>query len=319
MFEAKSPCGSLLTASLISKPAIRSKRFLYLKPTLLLCVLLQWPLAHGQTIVFNDFSDLSTFTLNGDSASIGNPIFFNGVNVLRLTDGLSESSSAFLTTPISLSADASFSTVFSFQFTDPQGIGSPPGADGIVFAVQTESNTAGGGGAGIGFSGISNSVGIEFDTFFNGVTDPDGNHIGLNVSGNIVSLVTTSITEPFNNGAIWFAWIDYDGTTDQIEVRISQTSSRPAGAALTAVVDIPAELATSDAFVGFTSATGAGANDHDLRSWQFEPTFTPFTTPTTSATSAPAEPVPIPLSFVAALALAILLLGAVRRRTAARR
>lgn len=37
------------------------------------------------------------------------------------------------------------------------------GADGLVFVVQTNSNKVGGGG-GIGYQGIPNSVGVELDT-----------------------------------------------------------------------------------------------------------------------------------------------------------
>ena len=50
--------------------------------------------------------------------------------------------SAFSTTAISLDENASFSTSFTFHFTDLQN----GGADGIVFTVQTVSNDAGGSG-----------------------------------------------------------------------------------------------------------------------------------------------------------------------------
>jgi hypothetical protein len=90
--------------------------------------------------------------------------------VLRLTNGFGPGSSAFLTNTFSLASNASFSTLFRFQILNPVGIGDSDGAgaDGIVFAIQTVSNTAGGGGGGIGFQGISPSVGIELDTFNNG-------------------------------------------------------------------------------------------------------------------------------------------------------
>lgn len=63
------------------------------------------------TINFPNFCNTSTFTLNGSAASL-NP---NAQCVLRLTNTTNQSGSAFLTNTFSLAADASFSTLFSFQ------------------------------------------------------------------------------------------------------------------------------------------------------------------------------------------------------------
>ncbi|NYC32247.1 hypothetical protein B0H42_004878 [Clostridium saccharobutylicum] len=43
-----------------------------------------------------------------------------------------------------------------------------PGADGIVFVINNNTNGLGTEGAGIGYQGITNSIGIEFDTYDNG-------------------------------------------------------------------------------------------------------------------------------------------------------
>ena len=97
-----------------------------------------------QTISFPNFCNTSAFTLNGSTATL-NP---NAQCVLRLTQDFGVGS-AFLTNTFSLASDASFSTFFSFQIRNPVGIGDADGAgaDGIVFTVQTVSNTAGGGAA----------------------------------------------------------------------------------------------------------------------------------------------------------------------------
>jgi hypothetical protein len=119
------------------------------------------------------------FTLNGSAKfTIGT----DGVSsVLRLTDDYNQSGSAFLTNTITLSNNASFSTYFKFQITDSQDFGDEDGegADGLVFAIQTISSNVGGLGLGIGYQGINQSLGIEFDTFNNtayGVNDINGNH-----------------------------------------------------------------------------------------------------------------------------------------------
>src|SRR5688572_18833831 len=202
-----------------------------------------------QTINFPNFCNTSSFTLNGITASLNS----NAQCVLRLTNSTGQSGSAFLTNTFSLAADASFSTFFSFQIPNPVGIGDSdgPGADGIVFTVQTVSNTAGGGGGGIGYSGISPSVGVELDTFNNGTQDQNsGNHIGIDVNGSTTSVALTPIAGRFNDGAVWFVWVDYNGVTDVLEARVSNTASRPANPNVSTTVNLPGILGTTHAFVG---------------------------------------------------------------------
>ena len=144
--------------------------------------------------------------------------------MLRLTNGFNQSGSAFLTTAIDLANQASFSTFFTFRISNPSGIsdGDGQGADGIVFVVQSVSNTAGGFGGGIGYSGIQKSVGVELDTWDNGAgfNDPNGNHVGINLGGTFNG-ATQTIATRMNNSADWFVWIDYNGVNDLLEVRFS--------------------------------------------------------------------------------------------------
>ena len=237
-----------------------------------------------QTVNFPNFCNTSAFTLNGSTASL-NP---NAQCVLRLNSSFGVGS-AFLTNTFSLASDASFSTFFSFQILNPVGIGDGDGAgaDGIVFAVQTVSNTAGGGGGGIGYSGINNSVGVELDTFNNG--EPGGgNHIGIDLNGSVTSVVSLAIPGRFNDGAVWYVWVDYNGVTDLLEARVSTTPVRPAAAAVSTTVNLPVVLGTTNAFVGFTSGTGAGGGTHEILSWNLVGAFAPVgQTPTPGPTSTP--------------------------------
>src|SRR5688572_22724068 len=226
-----------------------------------------------QTINFPNFCSTAGLTLNGQTASL-NP---NPQCVLRLTSGLGASGSAFVTTPFSLASDASFSTFFSFQIPNPVGIGDGDGqgADGIVFAVQTVSNTAGGAGGGIGYAGINNSVGIELDTFNNG--EPGGgNHIGIDLNGSVTSVVSQAIPGRFNDGTVWFVWVDYNGVADLLEARVSNTAVRPAAANVSTTVNLPVVLGTTNAFVGFTSGTGGAGGDHQIVSWNLIGSFEPI-------------------------------------------
>jgi hypothetical protein len=269
-------------------------KFLH-KPWLWALFVLASAIDSNAATVFNfaDFSNCSTLQLNVNAACTG--------GVLRVTPAVaSQAGSAFYKTLIPLGTGASFSTFFTFQITASGGIsdGDGPGADGLTFTVQPISSTAGGGGGGIGYAGIPTSLAIEFDTYDNGLPgDPNGNHVGVDLNGSVASVVTALIPTRMNNGAIWYAWIDYNGTT--IELRLSQTSTRPAGPTLAYAVNLATVLGTSQAYVGFTSGTGAAWGNHDIRSWQFDNAFAPIGVAS-----------PVPTLSEDALALLALLLAA---------
>lgn len=245
---------------------------------------------------FSNFSDCTGLQVNGNAACTS--------GVLRLTPAtFSQAGSAFSTTTVQLGAGASFSTFFTFQMSSPGGSSDSDGlgADGIVFVVQPVSSTVGGLGGGIGYQGIPNSLGIEFDTWNNGVpNDPDGNHVGVDLAGSVASVVTMPIPTRMNDGNIWSAWVDYNGTV--VELRVSQTNVRPATPTLSFAVDLATLLGTTQAFVGFTSGTGAAFENHDILTWQFNSGFEPIG-------GAAAAPVNVPVLSPFALVLAGLLLA----------
>lgn len=232
--------------------------------------------SQAATILYNDFSSTAGLQINGAAAGATD---VNGRDVLRLTNSTSQSGNAFSTNTVALNNDASFSTAFVFNISNPVGISDNDGqgADGIVFVVQTQSNNIGGSGVGIGYAGISNSVGIEFDTWNNGGIDGNnGNHVGINLNGNINSSPRGNVATRMNNGADWYGWVDYNGLTDLLEVRIAQNNIRPGAAFLSHTVDLATTLGSPNAFVGFTSGTGAAGGFHDIVSWQFNSDFNPI-------------------------------------------
>jgi len=258
---------------------------------------------------FANFNNCTTLQINGNAACTG--------GVLRVTPAqFNQSGSAFSTTLIPLGAGAQFSTFFSFNINASGGSsdGDGLGADGIVFVVQPVASTVGGSGGGIGYQGIPTSLGVEFDTWNNGggFGDPDGNHVGIDLNGSIVSVLTASVSPRLNNAATWYAWIDYDGTT--LTLRVSPTSSRPATPTLSYAVNLATVLGTTQAYVGFTSGTGSAFANHDILTWQFDNAFAPIGAPPSLA-----APVPTPtMSDAALVALALLTLAgawlALRRR-----
>lgn len=233
------------------------------------------------TVDFPDFSDTDILTLNGSTATVSTG---DGV-VLRLTPAEgSRSGSAFSSLPLNAST---FSTFFKFRITEPGGrifdCNTEAGADGIVFVIQSISSDIGGGGGGIGYQGIDTSVGVEFDTWCNAANnDPGSNHVGIDTDGSVNHTAgspnTAEVTPNFDDGNVWYAWIDYDGS--ELSVFIGQSAARPPAPVLTRSLDIPVLLGQDEAYVGFTSGTGVDWGNHDIILWEYRDSFDPIPGPT---------------------------------------
>lgn len=223
------------------------------------------------SFTYHHFPDASGLMLNGNAAIAS--------GALHLTHAdLASGGSVFTTNEINLGTSNSFSCLFQFRITGSGGLGDEDGdgADGLVFVMQTVNNTAGSLGGGLGYAGISPSLGIEFDTYHNSGDDPNGNHVGINLNGNTVSIATAPEAIRFNNGSFWNVWVDFDGPSGQLEVRWSLGSSRPVNPMLSSVVDLAATFGKNATFVGFTSATGSGYGRHELHYWSFVDSHSPL-------------------------------------------
>ena len=130
----------------------------------------------------------------------------------------------------------------------------------------------------MGYLGLARSLAVEFDTWDNGPDggDPDGNHVAVHSAGTDVNdpgpetrLGVTSLGEQrLADGAVHQARVTYDpvGTLSVFvdDMTVPQLS-------------VPVDLETlldlegGNAWVGFTAATGAGFENHDLLTWQMCP------------------------------------------------
>ncbi len=140
------------------------------------------------------------------------------------------------------------------------------GADGILFGLQPVSTSIGQQGEGLGFQGVSPSVGIEFDTWQNGnLADPSFDHVAITKNGilnhasanNLAGPVQASPTSQNIEDCNWHKLrVNWDANTKTIEVWFD-CSLR-----LTYTGDIVNEVFGGDpnVFWGFTAATG-GANN----------------------------------------------------------
>jgi hypothetical protein len=148
---------------------------------------------------------------------------------------------------------------------------------------------------------MPNSVAVEFDTFFNSIIDdPNGNHISIQTCGTSAnsawhsdSLGCATSLPDMSDGGIHTASIHYRPGT--------MTIALDGATALNVPLDLASQLDLNGgkAWVGFTAATWAAYENHDILNW--------------SVTTAP-EPSPLVLLGIGAAGL---LADAWRRRTPA--
>ena len=209
----------------------------------------------------------------GGLTCVGDTVVTGGA--LRLTPtATGQAGAGYSTTAITLGTGATFSTTFQFLITDRGGIAP---ADGLTFVVAAATAGLGGVGGGLGYLGVPNSVAVEFDTFDNGEVGTS-NHVGVDSNGvlvdNGVSPYGVSncsfgfVLGCMSNGNIWTATIDYDGSTNLLNVFVQDGGSAVQHIISGMSIDIGALLGTNSAFVGFTSATGAGFANHDILNWR---------------------------------------------------
>lgn len=116
---------------------------------------------------------VSAYILNGSATRIN-------CNCYTLTQAVnSQSGSVWNANKINL--DISFDFIFNVYL----GCKDASGADGIVFMLQPLNTSVGAGGQGIGFLGVTPSVGIVLDTWQNiDLNDPAYDHISIQINGN---------------------------------------------------------------------------------------------------------------------------------------
>lgn len=230
-------------------------------------VVLAWSsTAQATTEIFTDFKDISPLTLSGNALQAQTADGW----VLRLTPAVANQTGSAFGTITALAAQ--FYTSFAFRLSNADGTAPDSngrlGADGFTFAIQRVSASLGSHGGGLGIEDVSPSVAIEFDTYKNNdYKDPSSNHIGIDVNGVVQSIATVDVSTPFNDGNIWYAWIDCDAST--ITVSVSQNGIRPDVPQLSYPVNVEQVIGNKFAYVGFTAATGGGFQNHDILSWVY--------------------------------------------------
>lgn len=175
-----------------------------------------------------------------------------------------------------------FWTTFDFRISDQVG----GGGDGFAFVIHNNPDgidALGDPGCGVGYSGIDESIIIEFDTFVNSPVngfcadnnDPNGNHVAIQLNGSARHTPATTLdinASPglnLSDAAIHSARIQYDAGV--LELYLDE-SMEPI---LTAEIDIADQLNLTDdtAWIGFVGGTGTSYESHDIRNWFFAPAW----------------------------------------------
>lgn len=243
----------------------------------LLCTALAATASAQAILSFDGFASTVGLTIN----SVATVVTTADGSVLRLVaaPNQDQAGSVFTNTQVNTSG---FSTAFDFRLTSPGGVsdGLQVGADGLTFTLQAVSPTSVGSyGLNLGYGGIAHSVAVEFDTFYNSGDDPPlanggSNHVAVDLNGSVNSASNAvGVSPQFDNGTVWTAWIDYNGTV--LDVRLSDTGVRPANPTLSYTINLASTMGASNAYVGFTGGTGSGYSNEDIIDWAYSSTFLP--------------------------------------------
>ena len=207
-----------------------------------------------------------TLVLAGDAGVLGNGI--------RLTAAQAWSRGAAWTATPRAVRDGFVASV-SFSITDAGGvsdISGKTGADGLAFVIQSESGSPlGFAGEEQGYGGITRSLAIEFDTWKN-IGDPDGNHISVqsrgvsaNSSLHQYSLGFALAPVDLSDGVVHAVRVEY--IPGLLNVYLDGALALSVAVDLTNIGGVSILDSAGNAWLGFTAATGAAYENHDLLSW----------------------------------------------------
>ncbi len=253
--------------------------------------------AAGQAFNYPDFSSLSGLTLNGNAAQ-------QSIR-LRVTPAMaSQIGSVYRNSMVSVVNG--FDTTFTFRMANPGG----GGADGMAFVVHNDprGDTAiGADGSEMGYganatspanTAVTNALVVEIDTWQSALTSPapdlSGNEISVHTNGmlgctsdELFSIGRTSPVTNMSDGLLHTMRILYLPGTLMVfldnapapELTLPFDFAAGGTYVVSGTAAAPPMLAAGGmAWVGFSAATGAAFETHDLGSWSFA-TLSPPTYP----------------------------------------
>lgn len=219
-----------------------------------------------------DFSNSSGLKLNGAATA--------SQSGLQLTPATPNAAgSAFFEQALPISATTSFQTEFVFEFTG--GVGNL-GGNGFAFVIQNSNAGASALGNSVGglpgYGGLQNSLSVEFDITQNS-GEVSASHISVVLDGSTSSLVTKNYSFSLNRGAIYRAWVDYNGDAKVLSVFVSNGTVKPAVAIASVNIDLE-DVLGAQGYLGFTSSNSQFSTAQRIYGWSVS-----LTPPNVSPTS----------------------------------
>jgi hypothetical protein len=231
--------------------------------------------SQAAVISYGDFTNTTGLTIVGSAGTVNT----GDGTVMRLTPDQGSRSGAFYSTnSLQLGSNATFSTSFQFRMTHAGG--TP--ADGLAFVLAASPSGLGSSGQGMGYQGVNHSFAIEFDTYDNGYYDSySNNHVAVSANGSFItsppvfpygqSYCYTNSAGCMSNGNLWTVTVGYDGSRLSVDL-VDSVLGTTFSALHDYQVDIASILGTNQAYAGFTAATGALSENHDIIKWTFADT-----------------------------------------------
>ncbi|CAI5947112.1 unnamed protein product [Closterium sp. NIES-65] len=219
-------------------------------------------------------SGLAYVSLAGSASLLSNG------SILLTSGAASQQGSAFASPALRLfhipdkrspcGTELAFRVDFTFaKFPGDQGTG----GEGLAFVVAA---AASGKGASVGLGGVGKrSVAVEFDSVLSVKhSDPNDNHVGVNVGGSPVSLASATAPLILNDAHTKHTWIRYDPTSGgTLRVFLSSDPQQPLTPTLTASVSLCSVLkptASDSLFLfGLVALSGSQPQRHVILSWNF--------------------------------------------------
>lgn len=164
----------------------------------------------------------------------------------------------------------SFTTTFSLTIANlnPNSIGG-----GLAFVISPNDDAIGDAGGHLGVP--TGAVAVEFDTSMDSeFKDVNGNHVGLDLGSMVSSHVADlhSVKVNLRSGEQVNSWIDYSGSTHQLNIFISYSNTKPKSPVLSITINLN-KYVKEFMFVGFSGSTEGSTEVHSLQRWSFNSSF----------------------------------------------
>ncbi|KAL2631993.1 hypothetical protein R1flu_016679 [Riccia fluitans] len=159
---------------------------------------------------------------------------------------------------------------YSNSTTDMRG-------DGMTLCFSSQSNYSGASARYLGFYNMYSKIppnlkafSVEYDTFRNPeFGDPEPDHVGLNLGiPNSTAVIAAGVNMWQGNGVYMYSWVDYNATTQLLEVRVANNDSRPPSPVLSHQINLY-DYADEETWVGFSAGTGNAYSFYYIEEWKF--------------------------------------------------